>query len=125
MQSNDPGVSLATILHERFFYIMMNMNQMQNWAVLTHAEQDQGVRVVAALLAAMRPKDLPTFVPKVNRVYVYRCLVYCICYEYIIYPCTGSLVYLLSAYRKVRVSIFDISGCESTLPVYLTLRFIV
>ena len=36
--------------------------------------------------------------------------------------CTGSLVYLLSAYRKVIVSVFDISGCESTLTVLFTLR---
>ena len=29
-------------------------------------------------------------------------------------------VYLLSACRKVKVSVFDISGCESTLPVLFT-----
>ena len=40
-------------------------------------------------------------------------------------PCTGSLVYLLSAYYKVRVSVFDISDYESTLPaLFIPFRFI-
>ena len=34
---------------------------------------------------------------------------------------TGSLVYLFSAFRKVRASLFDIFGCKSTLPVLFIL----
>ena len=44
----------------------------------------------------------------------------------ILYLYTGSVMYLLSAYRKVRVLPFDISGCESTLLVlFILCRFIV
>ena len=42
-------------------------------------------------------------------------------HNYVGHTCTGSLVYLLSAYRKFRVSVFNISGCESKLPVLFTL----
>ena len=31
-------------------------------------------------------------------------------------------MYMLAAYRKVRVSVFDVSGCESTFPVPFTLH---